>query len=50
MGKTRYKTKFGNLNASGIIDRLKIEKSVKYSRKYQSDHDAVQYPFLHHEV
>ena len=23
MGKTRYKTRFGNLNASGIIERLK---------------------------
>ena len=33
MGKTRYKTKFGNLNASDIIDRLKKGKSVKYSRK-----------------
>ena len=33
MGKTRYKTRFGNLNASGIIERLKKEKSVKYSRK-----------------
>jgi hypothetical protein len=33
MGKTRYKTKFGNLNASDIVDRLKKEKSVKYSRK-----------------
>lgn len=33
MGNTRYLTKFGNLNASGIIDRLKKEKSVKYSRK-----------------
>ena len=33
MGKTRYKTKFGNLNVSGIIERLKKEKSVKYSRK-----------------
>ena len=30
MGKTRYKTRFGNLNASGIIERLKKEKSVKY--------------------
>lgn len=33
MGKTRYKTKFGNLNAFDIIDRLKKGKSVKYSRK-----------------
>ena len=31
MGKTRYKTKFGNLNAFDIIDRLKKGKSVKYS-------------------
>lgn len=33
MGKTRYKTKLGNLNASDIVDRLKKEKSVKYSRR-----------------
>ena len=33
MGKTRYKTRLGNLNASDIIGRLKKEKSVKYSRK-----------------
>ena len=33
MGKTGYKTKFGNLNASDIIDRLKKGKSVRYSRK-----------------
>ena len=33
MGKIRYKTKFGNLNASDIIGRLKKEKSVKYSCK-----------------
>lgn len=28
-----YKTKFGNLNTSDIIDRFKKGKSVKYSRK-----------------
>lgn len=33
MGRTRYKTTFGNLNASGIIDRQKKEKSVKCCRK-----------------
>ena len=33
MGKSRYKTKDGSLNASGIINRLKKKKSVKYSRK-----------------
>ena len=33
MGKTRYRTEAGNLNAPVIIDRLKKEKSVRYSRK-----------------
>lgn len=33
MGKTRYKTRFGNLNAPDIVTKLKKEKSVKYSRK-----------------
>ncbi len=33
MGKTRYRTEAGNLNAPGIINRLKKGKSVRYSRR-----------------
>ena len=33
IGKTRYGTEAGNLNAPAIIDRLKKGKSVRHSRK-----------------
>ena len=50
MGKTRYKTRFGNLNASGIIERLKKEKSVKYSRKLNCHYAYIDAEYANRKI
>ena len=50
MGKTRYSTKFGNLNASDIIGRLKKEKSVKYSRKLKCYYTYVDAEYSNRKI
>ena len=42
MGNTKYRsTRWGDMTAKGLIDRLKRSKSVKYSRKYRCYYAAV---------
>ena len=50
MGKTRYKTRFGNLNASAIIDRLKKEKSVRYSRKLNCHYAYIDAEYANRKI
>ena len=50
MGKTRYKTKFGNLNASDTIDRLKNEKAIKYSRKLNCYYSCIDAEYSNRKI
>lgn len=50
MGKTRYKTEFGNLNASDIVARLKNSKSVKYSRKLSCYHACIDAKYSNRKI
>ncbi len=50
MGKTKYKTEFGNLNAAGIIDKLKEEKSVKYSHRLKCYYACVDAEYSNRKI
>ena len=41
MGNTKYHTKWGDLSAKAILEKLKKSKAVSYSRRYRCHHATV---------